>query len=311
MGSYVGRIQARLHSVFENIRRWSANRRIYVSLSGGLDSTGIAVLAREYLEEFTAVAFAVRDGSHDHRTLSEDLITARRVAEELGVRFQAVLVSREQVLESIDVALMYGQDWREFNVHCALVNAAIGRAIRDDCAFLPLTAPPLLLTGDVMNEVTADYAPVQYKGVQYYSLPRLSAGQLRRVLVAGLDSGDREVGIMKYFGVDTIQPYALCADLYAALPASLLVKAHAKQDLARKVFGGRIPDYVYARLKTRAQEGSPGRATGTLAVCIDGGIDSEWLKRRFGELYGIEPAQLQRFIRGGYYRFDAAARRAK
>ncbi len=91
----------------------------------------------------------------------------------------------------------------------------------------------------------------------------------------------------------------------------MLAQARAKQDLARRVFGSDIPDYVYARLKTRAQEGTAGHATGTLAACIDGGIDSEWLKRRFGELYGIDPVQLQRFIRGGYYRFDAAAKRGK
>ncbi len=308
--SYTKRIQTRLRSVFETVRHWSADRRIYVSLSGGLDSTAIAVLAREHLGEFTAVTFGVTQSPND-QILSEDLIVARRVAEQLGVPFKAILVSPEQVLEAVDSVLLYGQDWREFNVHCALVNAAIGRAIRDDYSLSRPTSAPLLLTGDVMNELMADYTPVQYKGKEYYPLPRLPVGRLRELLVAGLDSGDREVGIMNYYGVEIIQPYALCADVYAALPACLLAQARAKQDLARRVFGSDIPDYVYARLKTRAQEGTAGHATGTLAACIDGGIDSEWLKRRFGELYGIDPVQLQRFIRGGYYRFDAAAKRGK
>jgi asparagine synthetase B (glutamine-hydrolysing) len=301
-------IQNRFCEVFQAIRDWSANQRIYVSLSGGLDSTGIAVLTREHLGDFTAVAFAVADCA-DGSSTSEDLIVAERVARELGVRFKTVVASREQVLESLDLALLYGQDWREFNVHCALVNVAVGRAIRQDHGACHSAVPPLLLTGDVMNELMADYAPVTCSGKQFYLLPRLSAGHLRRVLVAGLDSGDREIGIMRSFGIDEIQPYALCAPAYAALPGSWLSKPRAKQALTQAIFGKRIPEYVYARPKTRAQEGSSGTGTGTLTVCIDEGIDAEWLKRRFAELCCIDPSSLQRFIRGGFYRFDTPGRK--
>jgi asparagine synthetase B (glutamine-hydrolysing) len=304
---HVRYIQRRLNEVFQAIRDWSTNQRIYVSLSGGLDSTGIALLAREILGRFTAVTFAVAD-STDGSSTSEDLLIAERVAGELGVQLKTVLVSREQVLESLDLALLYGQDWREFNVHCALVNVAVGRAISEDHGAFHST-PPLLLTGDVMNELMADYAPVMYKGKQFYSLPQLSAGHLRRVLVAGLDSGDREIGIMRSFGIDAIQPYALCAATYAVLPGSWLSKPRSKQALAQAIFGKRVPAYVYARPKTRAQEGSSGTGLGTLRVCVDEGIDADWLKRRFGELFGIDPSSLQRFIRGGFYRFDAARKK--
>src|SRR6185312_6608363 len=288
IAAHANNIRHCLRSTFQITRRWTSGQPIYVSLSGGLDSSSIALLAREYLGEFTAVTFAV-ERSPGAGAASEDLVTARRVAEELGVRFKAVLVSPEQVLDSLDVALLYGQDWREFNVHCALVNAAIAQAMREEHASSDSGLPPLLLTGDVMNELMADYRPVQYKSKEYYPLPRLSAGRLRQLLVTGLDSGDREVGIMSYFGIQTIQPYALCADAYAALPASLLNNPDAKRDLAQRLFADRIPSYVYARRKTRAQEGTCEEPAGTLAVCADEGIDAEWLRRRFGKLYGIPP----------------------
>lgn len=165
LASYVRDIQVQLREVFQIIRRCSANQRLYVSLSGGLDSTGIAVLARETLGRFTAVTFAVMDAANGS-SASEDLINAERVAAELGVRFRPVVVPREHVLESLDLALLYGQDWREFNVHCPLVNVALGQAIREDCVASHAIAPPLLLTGDVMNELMADYAPIVYSGKQ-------------------------------------------------------------------------------------------------------------------------------------------------
>jgi hypothetical protein len=93
------------------------------------------------------------------------------------------------------------------------------------------------------------------------------------------------------------------------LPGSWLSKPRAKQALTQAIFGKRIPEYVYARPKTRAQEGSSGTGTGTLTVCIDEGIDAEWLKRRFAELCCIDPSSLQRFIRGGFYRFDTPGRK--
>ena len=92
----------------------------------------------------------------------------------------------------IDPVLMYGQDWRDFNVHCGIVNLAIARAIRAEHHD---GARPLLLTGDGMNELMADYSPVIHNELEYYSLPRLPPGRLRRFLVQGLDAGDREVGI--------------------------------------------------------------------------------------------------------------------
>jgi asparagine synthetase B (glutamine-hydrolysing) len=294
----VARIRRALDTTFDRIRAAVAGRPLYVTVSGGLDSTTIAALARRYLGEFTAVTFAIRDGQSRP---TEDLHYATRVAADLDVPLRVVSTTADELLELVDIALACGQDWRDFNVHCALVNAAIGRA-------LATTGPtrPVLLTGDVMNELVADYSPVSYRGRDYYALPALPPGQLRRFLVHGLDAGDREVGVYAHYGLDVIQPYALCADAYAALPGRCVESPTAKQQLVRAVMGDAIPSYVYERPKVRAQIGGAGEVRGTLAALVDRGIDAPWLERRFCKLFELEPPQLRRAIRAGFYRFPTS-----
>jgi hypothetical protein len=129
---------------------------------------------------------------------------------------------------------------------------------------------------------------------------------MRRFLVTGLDSGDREVGIFAHHQVDTIQPYALCPEVYCALPGPLLEEPGAKQRLVRLVMGDRIPSFIYDRPKVRAQVGSSEEVGGTLAALVDQGIDAAELERRFCRLYGLEPRELKAWIRAGYYRFTSA-----
>ena len=86
-------------------------------------------------------------------------------------------------------------------------------------------------------------------------------------------------------------------------PEAFLRLEDRKPRLARAVFGSRLPEYVYARPKVRAQAGSTDPAGGVLAACVDRGFDSRWLRQRFAELHGVsDPSALDRFIRAGRYR---------
>lgn len=299
----VALVRARLTRVFRRIASDVRGCSVYVTLSGGLDSTTIAVLVRQLIGEFTAVTFSVDDGSGNR---SEDFSYATRVAAELGVPLLPVLATPDEVLSLIDTALVHGQDWRDFNVHCALVNAAIGRSVRALHASSGGSLPPVILTGDVMNELMADYAAVPYHGREYYRLPRLSPERLRRALVMGLDAGDREVGVFAHFGIDVIQPYAMCAAEYLALPSAFVAAPGAKQRLVRDVMGDAIPPYVYERPKARAQTGSARVPGGTLSVLADNGVDQNALAARFAELLGTQLARLSDLIRGGFYRFPSS-----
>ncbi len=294
---YADSIRAALDRTFRMLAMRFANRPIYVTLSGGLDSTTIAALAGKYFPNLRAVTFAL----HYPREAGpgSDLFFARRVAADLGIAHVEVLADPEDVVGLLDDVLVYGQDYREFNVYCGLVNAAIAKAVG---ALHPEGPRPVVLSGDAMNELLADYTPVEYQGREYFGLPQLDRGRLRRFLVGGLDSGDREVGIFARFGVETVQPYAICAREYAALPANLACEAGSKSKLVRAVMGDRIPEYVLARPKVRAQVAVEGEPGGTLALMVSHGIDQEYMRCRFASLLGIDPGAASGLMRAGHYR---------
>lgn len=301
---YARDIRERLADVFCRLRTLLTGRPIYVTLSGGLDSSTIAAMAREYLGEFTAVTFSMDEGD-DGGEASEDLQFAKLVADKLMVPMETVLATREEIESLLDVALTYGQDWREFNVHCALVNAKIASHLAEHRAWSE-AARPVILTGDTMNELMADYAPVVYRDQAFYSLPRLPAGKLRRFLVSGLDTGDREVGIFAHYGMDVIQPYAMLADAYASLPAAYVQNPDAKQRLVKKIMGEKIPAEIYARPKVRAQVGGSKKVGGTLAAMVDAGLTGDRLRQRFAELFNCTTGSTTRLIQAGLYRFSNA-----
>ncbi len=272
------------------------DRRAYLCLSGGLDSSTIAVLARRHFSALTAVSFDIADAG---RAPSADRLAAERLCADLGVPMIEANVTTEELISYLDTVLVAGIDWRDFNVHCGLVNAAIADAIAQSSS--EGDPPPIVITGDLPNELLVDYQPEVYKGATYYGLPRVDVAKLRSVLVDGLDTCHREVGVFGAFGLSVAQPYAACVDAYLSLPASLLAEQDRKDHLVTNIVGSELPAYIYERPKLRAQIGDT-HDKGTLAACIDRGIDGSWLRGRFSALHGVgEERALDRFIRAGRY----------
>jgi len=299
VGGLAGEIRARLNRFFAALARAYHGTHVFVCLSGGLDSAGIAVLARAHFPKVVAVSFDLwRSNGH----LSEDRRTAERLAQDLDLPLLRVTVAPGELLKALDTVLVEAIDWRDFNVHTALINACLARGVAAVCADHALGGA-LVLTGDLPNEFLVDYAAETYGGRTYYRLPRLPRDGQRGMLVRGLETSHREIGPFEASGLPVALPYAAAADLFLALPPEFLEVPDRKDRLSRLVFGTEIPPYVYARGKTRAQVGDADPGTGVLAICADRGLDNQWLRRRFAELHGVrEIGALDRFIRGGRYR---------
>ena len=292
-------IRAELEGWLSRLADQFGNRNVCICLSGGLDSGLIAALARKYFSRLTAYTYSFTGPG---TPLSEDAVHAERLARHLRIPFRLVPATADDLLGAVDVALCNGQDWRDFNVHCAIVNEIVARAIRRD-ADSERELPPVVLTGDLANEFLADYEPVSYGGEDYYKLPRLQPFDLRRMLIRGLDSGDREVGIFNHHGLDVVQPYGLIVNQYHRLPPVFIGGAQSKQALARKIAGDLLPPFLFDRPKVRAQVGDSKAHTGILPLLIQHGYGAEWLRNAFCRLFNIERvAFLDRFIRGGRYR---------
>jgi asparagine synthetase B (glutamine-hydrolysing) len=290
------RIRSALDQYLAAIAAAHPGRRAYVCLSGGLDSSTIAVVAQRHFPSLTAVSFDLTDA---RRGPSEDRIAAQRLAAELDLPLIECDVTVEALLSFLDTVLVAGIDWRDFNVHCGLVNAALADAIARDARD---AEPPLVITGDLPNEFLVDYHAETYRGATYYALPRLAPAALRQFLIDGLDTCHREVGVFGAFGLTVIQPYAVCVDTYLSLPADFLALVDRKDRLVRAIVGDELPDHIYRRPKVRAQIGSE-HGGGTLAACVDNGVDAAWLRRRFALLHRVaEGKALDRFIRAGRYR---------
>jgi asparagine synthetase B (glutamine-hydrolysing) len=273
---------------------------VYVCLSGGLDSSGVTVLVRRHFPDVTAVSFDLDRGSEP---ASADRQAAERLAADLGLPLLTVTATTDNVLDGLDTALVEGIDWRDFNVHAALVNVALARGIAEHAAAHHPGATPLVLTGDLANEYVCDYKPEQYRGETYYALPRLSPAALQWALIRGIETSHREVGPFQAYGLPLVQVYAPAVDHYLALPEDLLADPARKDRLCQLVFGELLPDYIYGRPKTRAQVGDAETGRGVLGACVDNGIDRSWLRQRFAKLHEVsDPSDMDRFMRAGRYR---------
>lgn len=295
LGSIAKCIRADLDSAFDSICDRIAGRDVWVTLSGGLDSSLVAVLAKERVANLRAITFHVGDND-------DDLLAARRVADELGLPLSEIRIEPNELASRVDSVLLYGQDWRDFNVHCGLVNEVLAEEV---ASLASEGTRPVVLTGDTMNELAADYSPVEVDGASHYGLPKMAPSRLRRFLVGGLDAGDREVGIFSRHGVDVIQPFAICASAYAALPGEYVSSADAKSKLVRAVMGTRVPEFVHQRPKVRAQVGNEDGRGGVLGALLDQGVDQDYLANRFKELFGLRDEDQSNLIRAGFYRFTS------
>lgn len=264
----------------------------FVCLSGGIDSVSVAMMARAKFVDLRAVSFDLQG-----QPPSDDRLAARRVAADLGLELLEVDIAASELFDFLDDVLVDGIDWRPFNVHVGIVNAALAEAIR---AATP-TGDVLVLTGDLANELLADYTPEVYAGITQYALPQASPDALRRALVRGLESTHREVGVFGSRGLTVVQPYGVAADAYLRLdPAK--IGAGGKGALAELVVGEPLPSYVRRRAKVRAQVGNASGG-GVLAAFVEAGVDDSTLAARFAAIHGTDMKALRRFLtRAGTFR---------
>lgn len=269
---------------------------VAVCLSGGLDSSLIAALAQQHFANVAAYTYTFDDPTGQ---LSPDAIAAQRLASWLGMKHHLVTAEENKILDMVPRALRFGQDWRDFNLHCAIVNELLAEAIATETS--PAGQPVLVLTGDLMNEILGDYTPLHYRGSEYYSLPNIAPDLLRISLVRGLQCGDREVGVFAARNIIAIQPYEQICDDLLPIPSNL-----TKRDVIGALAGDLLPPESYDRPKARAQIGGPTPQSGILPLLVDSERRGDRLEDEFCDAIGIpDRPSMRGRIRTGIYRFPS------
>lgn len=282
-------LEDRLNKVFRGIAEKEQDGwTVYIALSGGLDSTIIATKAAAFLA--SPIACTLDLGK------SEDSEKSIKIARHIGIRHRIFPATKEEILDAMEESPYSCQDYRDFNVHCAALNILLARNIRAFAEKDGAKDPDkiIILTGDLMNEYTCDYAGEVIDGKEYYKLPRVGRKQLQQYLIAGLDTSDREISPFESYGLTCIQPYAVLYDLYLALDESILLQGDPKKLVNLFMVDKGIGDFI-PKVKLRAQVGSRENM-GILGICHNCGWDDRTYMDNLMEKSGFPSGRIPLFV---------------
>ena len=100
-----------------------------MALSGGLDSTIILDKAKKYFQSNTYAATCSLQKNKASK-LTEDMIHAENISKELKVQHIKILFDEKFVIKNLNKILYTSQDWRDYNVHCAVINYVLAQNIK-------------------------------------------------------------------------------------------------------------------------------------------------------------------------------------
>jgi asparagine synthetase B (glutamine-hydrolysing) len=312
IAGFQSHVRAALQSALAWLARTYKDCRFLVTLSGGLDSSLVASFAAAHLPNVTAVSFTYLDNDDLQRhgrgarveqlaSASEDICSAAAVAVALGIPLLPVVRPRQAVVSAIRPSIHLCQDWRDFNVHCATVNLFLAQDIRAVFA----NEKVVVLTGDLMNEYVCDYHDERVEGTVYYKIPRIPIDKRRKHFVRGLDAGDREIGVFWGYGLIVCQVFAVLAEHYMRIPASMLDRPASKWTLNGPLIASQASAYVN-QSKTRAQVG--GKDLGTLGMYHRLGIGEQQLRQLWHDEFPGEPPTIcDELIQFGRYKLPRYA----
>ncbi len=227
-------------------KRLMADVPVGIFLSGGLDSSIVAALARPHVQELHTFAVGMEE--------SADLQAAREVAQYLGTIHHEVVFDAGALRASLHDIIYHLECWDPALIRSAIPNwfvAQLASQTRSDGQYCKV-----VLTGEGADELFAGYKYMQ----SIEDAPRLQAEC--RSLLAGLHSLNlqRVDRMTMAHAIEARVPFLDTAMIDLALHIHPKLKLHAtyqrEKGLLRKAFEGYLPDEILYRTKTEFGQGS-------------------------------------------------------
>ena len=292
----ISHIKKTLNNFFKFLK-FKIKKKPIICLSGGLDSALITFLASQQFNNINVVSAVLEDKHFDYKknSKSHDFIHAKEIGLELNVNFNSIYIEPKKIFKDLRKILKASQDWRDYNIHCAVLNYYIGEYISKNFN----TNEYIVLTGDFMNEAFADYTSEFIEGNEYYKQPKFSQKIRQRFFLSGLDTSDREIGIFASFGLTCIQPYSFVLAHYKLLTNNDL----SEDNIKYKINGSLLPKSILDKInknKVRAQVGDS--SGGILGYFVKNSITEEKLIKIFSEEFNLNQKFMNDFIQIGVYK---------
>ena len=285
----------------KKIKELNKKNECCVLLSGGLDSTIIAFLAKKVFKKvhaFTFVFLKEKDYKVFQKNKSinlriyKDFSNAQKLANKLKLNFIPIIKPINSGLKSLNRVMYLIQDWRDFNVHCGVLNFELAKFIKKK----RFSKYPIL-SGDFMNEIFADYTEEKIGKKIFYKQLKIENHLRSKFFIDGLQSSDRENGIFSRLGLKIYQPYFILLDYFKNVDKNFFRKEN------KYTFMGKIlPIHIFklvGKKKTRAQ--ITDKDGGILNYFISKKIDQEKLFKIFSKKYKVSNLWMKKFINFGKY----------
>jgi asparagine synthase (glutamine-hydrolysing) len=221
-------------------KRLMADVPVGVSLSGGLDSSIVALLAREGLERLDTFAVGIAG--------SDDLAAARQVAQFLGTRHHELIYTAQDVQAILPEVIYYLESCDPALVRSAVANFFLARLASDHVK--------VFLTGEGADELYAGYAylgAIREPAALHTELMRIT-GALHNTNLQRADRMSMAYGLEARVPFLDVESVALALNLPAAW--KLCGRGSPEKALLRQAFVDLLPEAIISRPKQKYAAGA-------------------------------------------------------
>ncbi|MHB8134730.1 MAG: asparagine synthase-related protein [Anaerolineaceae bacterium] len=227
-------------------------------LSGGLDSSVLAALARPYANEFHTFAAGFEG--------APDLFFAKQVAKHIGSIHHEVIPTFRDIIAAIPDVIYHLESFDALLVRSSLMNFLVAKAASDYV--------PAVFSGEGGDELFAGYSYL--KKVSYLDLPNELNDIIARLHNTALQRVDRCAaahGTIAYVGFlgEEIVDYAV------QIPANLKIHRGIEKWILRQAVADLLPDEIVTREKAKFWEGAGVEAL--IADYVEKKVSNEDFKR--------------------------------